>query len=62
MLAANQPDTNNNFMNHGNDNFLNLKHWLKNRLSSERRAALRRHLVEPLGFVFRRDQTRVRDH
>ncbi len=42
-------------MNHGSDNFLKLKRWLKNRLSAERRAALRRHLVEPLGFVFRRD-------
>ena len=42
-------------MSSGHDNFLKLKCWLKNRLSAERRAALRRHLVEPFGFMFRRD-------
>ncbi len=37
------------------DIFLNVTRWLKDRLSRQRRTALRRHLSEPLGFVFRRD-------
>lgn len=46
-------------MSNGNDSFLELKRWLQGRLSRERRAALRRYLVEPLGFVFRRDLPRL---
>jgi hypothetical protein len=42
-------------MSNGNDSFLRLKLWLQGRLSPARRAMLRRHLNEPLGFVFRHD-------
>jgi hypothetical protein len=42
-------------MNNGNDHFLNLPQWLRNRLPRERPAVLRRQLREPLGLVFRRD-------
>lgn len=45
-------------MNH-NDRLLDLKYWLKDRLSPERRAALRRHMTAPLGFVFQRDLPRL---
>jgi len=34
---------------------LRLKDWAKRRLSPERRAAMREHLAEPLGFAFRRN-------
>lgn len=42
-------------MNSSSDHFLNLPHWLRNRLPRERPASLRRHLREPLGILFRRD-------
>ena len=55
MLAVRQPVRTTNFMSDGNDRFLRLKLWLQGRLSPKHRALLRRHLNEPLGFVFRHD-------
>ena len=44
-----------NTMNTGDDRFLNLKLRLKGWLPPERRAALRKYLTEPAGFLFQRD-------
>lgn len=41
------------------DRFIELKSWLKSWLSPGRSAALRRHLIEPLSFVFRCDLPRL---
>jgi hypothetical protein len=41
------------------DSFLNVKRWLQARLSPAHRAALRRRLVEPLGFMFASDLPRL---
>ncbi|HEY5345945.1 MAG TPA: hypothetical protein VIK62_06335 [Verrucomicrobiae bacterium] len=48
MLAANQPDPDDNFMSHDTNTFLNLKRWLKSRLPAERRTALLKSLVDGL--------------
>jgi hypothetical protein len=46
-------------MNRTEDSFANAKHWLKNRLPPQQRAAIRKYLSEPLGFAFQRDLKRL---
>jgi hypothetical protein len=46
-------------MSSGNDIVLNLKDWLRSRLSPEHSAKLRRYLNEPLGFAFQRNLPRL---
>jgi hypothetical protein len=46
-------------MTHSNDRFLYLKRWLQGRVSQQKRTELRKFLIEPLGFLFRRDLRRL---
>ena len=54
-----KPDETPNTMNKRNDSFLKLRDWVKNRISPGRRAAIRRRLLEPAGFLFRRNLPRL---
>jgi hypothetical protein len=46
-------------MTEGTDKFLELKKWVKGRVSKQRRVALLQQVVEPLSFLVRRDLTKL---